>query len=334
MGHRKQDDDTGLSEMKAFGEELVATGARYIEAGKRWFDARRDDSTARRDAREHGAERSRPAREPEDWRRGPHDDGHGRSAWLGGRPSRPDLHDHEAHRGAGHGHAFWDEPPGGVDPRHGPPGRQEHHWEPPSPRWDSADAAQPRRSDDHLSDWGHRARPGQQHTDAYGDHGRHAHGSGSGGATPRGWRGVGPKGYIRSDARISEDVCEQLMHDDAIDARRISVQVHDGIVSLEGQVPTRAIKHRVEDLVEGCSGVRDVENRLRVQRGNAPGERDTRAGGGTEPAATGAAPASPLTGHAQGLSAQGAAATSEQPQAAATGPREDASDAGEDSQRP
>lgn len=315
MRHRKQDDDTGVSEMKAFGEELIATGARYIEAGKRWFDARRDEATSQRQAREHGAEHPHPAREQERYRRGPDDDGHGRSAWLGGRPSRPDLGDHDGERGGNHGHAFWDEPPHGHDSDSGNgPWRHEQRWQPRDTssardRTQGAygSSAHLRDSDDHLSDWGHRARSGQAAGSMDSNQGWQAD-SARGRNAPGGWRGVGPKGYVRSDARITEDVCEQLLHDDAIDARDISVQVRDGVVSLEGQVPKRAIKHRVEDLVERCAGVRDIENRLRVQQsGDAQGGRGAQAGHASTPSTT---TASPSTGSAPGLGAQGAAATS------------------------
>lgn len=266
---RKHDDDTGLSEMKAFGEELIATGARYIEAGKRWFDARREDAAAQRDAHGHRAERPRPTREHDGYRRGPDDDGHGRSAWLGGRPSRPDLHEHDAYRGPGQGHAFWDESPrrSAADPDAGA-WRHEQRWQPSGGHAQEGygPSGPLHDRDDHLTDWGHRARPGQDHAGAYAGHDhdamRRRH-------TPGGWRGVGPKGYVRSDARITEDVCEQLLYDDAIDARHITVQVRDGVVTLEGQVQTRSIKHRVENVAERCAGVRDIENRLRVQTGDA-----------------------------------------------------------------
>lgn len=315
MRHRKQDDDTGVSEMKAFGEELIATGARYIEAGKRWFDTRRDEASAQRHERAHGAERGYTTREHTPDRHGPDEDGHGRSAWLGGRPARPDLYDHENARGDSRGHAYRDEPPRGsdADPAAGP-WRHEHRWQPRDTssgrgRGDYGSSDRLRDSDDHLSDWGHRARPGQQSSGAYPDQDRPL-GSGRGANAPGGWRGVGPKGYVRSDARITEEVCEQLMHDDAIDARGISVQVSNGVVTLEGQVSKRSIKHRVEDLVEGCAGVRDIDNRLRVQRGDAQDERGVQSGEASS-ASRETGSATPSTaGGAPGLNAQGAPATS------------------------
>ena len=44
------------------------------------------------------------------------------------------------------------------------------------------------------------------------------------------------------------------------------VEVKDGKVRLEGSVPERTMKHRIEDIAEECSGVKDVDNRIRVSR--------------------------------------------------------------------
>jgi osmotically-inducible protein OsmY len=79
-----------------------------------------------------------------------------------------------------------------------------------------------------------------------------------------GHRGKGPKGYTRGDERIREDICECLSDDPHIDASEISVEVKDGVVTLEGTVQERAQKHRVEDIADRCSGVKDVHNGLRV----------------------------------------------------------------------
>lgn len=80
-----------------------------------------------------------------------------------------------------------------------------------------------------------------------------------------GYRGKGPRNYVRSDERIQEDLCERLTEDDAVDASDISIEVQNGIVTLNGSVEQRWIKHRVEDLAEACSGVKDVVNHLRVE---------------------------------------------------------------------
>lgn len=78
-------------------------------------------------------------------------------------------------------------------------------------------------------------------------------------------RGKGPAGYQRSDERIRELVCESLTDDDEIDASDIEVTVSGGEVTLSGMVDDRRIKRAAEDCAYSVSGVRDVQNRLRVR---------------------------------------------------------------------
>ena len=114
--------------------------------------------------------------------------------------------------------------------------------------------------------------PAGQMDDDRGDYGRGYYGRDMGGdASHRGpsHRGKGPKGYERSPERLKEDLCERLTEADDVDASEISVSVRDGIVTLEGSVPERRMKHRAEDIADACPGVKDVENRLKVLR---PGE--------------------------------------------------------------
>ena len=80
------------------------------------------------------------------------------------------------------------------------------------------------------------------------------------------YRGKGPKGYTRTDERIREDICECLSDDPHINASEISVEVRNGIVTLDGSVDDRNQKHRIEDIADSVSGVKDVHNGLRVQR--------------------------------------------------------------------
>lgn len=81
----------------------------------------------------------------------------------------------------------------------------------------------------------------------------------------RSFRGRGPKNYTRSDDRIREDLNEQLMDADDIDASDVSIEVKDGVVTLSGSVEQRWTKHRIEDMAGDCSGVKDVRNEIRVQ---------------------------------------------------------------------
>jgi hypothetical protein len=78
-------------------------------------------------------------------------------------------------------------------------------------------------------------------------------------------RGLGPKGYRRSDERIREDVCERLTEDPFIDATGIEVEVREREVTLSGTVPSRGLRRRAEDLAEMASGIVHVQNNLRVR---------------------------------------------------------------------
>jgi osmotically-inducible protein OsmY len=79
--------------------------------------------------------------------------------------------------------------------------------------------------------------------------------------------GRGPKGYRRSDERIREDVNDRLTDHAYLDATEIEVSVSDGIVTLSGSAESRSAKRLAEDLAESVSGVRDVNNNIRVSRG-------------------------------------------------------------------
>lgn len=94
------------------------------------------------------------------------------------------------------------------------------------------------------------------------------YGAGGGQAMARGYRGRGPRNYARSDQRIQEDICERLWYDDAVDASDVTVEVHEGVVTLSGNVEERHVKHRIEDIADACGGVKDVRNEIRVQRRN------------------------------------------------------------------
>jgi len=78
-------------------------------------------------------------------------------------------------------------------------------------------------------------------------------------------RGKGPKGYIRTDERIKEDVNDRLSDDPMLDASDVEVSVATGEVTLNGLVTSRQDKRRAEDLAEAVSGVNNVQNNLRVK---------------------------------------------------------------------
>lgn len=111
----------------------------------------------------------------------------------------------------------------------------------------------------------------------------------------RGFRGVGPKNYSRPDDRIRDDVCERLTQDDDLDAGNIEIKVEQGKVTLEGTVDERWMKHRSEDLAESCSGVRDVDNRIRVESSSSQ-----RLGGTESPGKSGSETRGTQTGGTSG----------------------------------
>ena len=79
-------------------------------------------------------------------------------------------------------------------------------------------------------------------------------------------RGKGPRGYKRSDERIREDINDRLTDYSHLDASDIEVTVTDGAVVLTGLVENRWAKRYAEEIVDSVSGVKDVQNNLRVGR--------------------------------------------------------------------
>ncbi|HYD99085.1 MAG TPA: BON domain-containing protein [Alphaproteobacteria bacterium] len=86
-----------------------------------------------------------------------------------------------------------------------------------------------------------------------------------GGAPAANHRGRGPKNYVRSDARILEDVNDRLYDDPLLDASDLEVAVAGGEVTLTGHVASRIDKRRAEDLADDVSGVKHVQNNLRIR---------------------------------------------------------------------
>jgi hypothetical protein len=89
-----------------------------------------------------------------------------------------------------------------------------------------------------------------------------------------GFAGRGPKGYQRSDERIKDDLCERLTRAPDIDPSDVTVEVARGKVTLDGRVDARWVKHQIENLVDACPGVKDIDNRLSVES-----SRSARSGG-------------------------------------------------------
>ena len=105
----------------------------------------------------------------------------------------------------------------------------------------------------------------------FGSQGGYGRSTGRVGEQQAGFRGRGPKGYTRSDQRIEEDVNERLSDDYYLDASDIEVSVQGGTVTLSGEVEDREAKRRAEDIAEFCSGVRQVQNNIKVKSGGLTG---------------------------------------------------------------
>jgi hypothetical protein len=141
--------------------------------------------------------------------------------------------------------------------------------------------------------------PGQ-----YGQYGQGQLGQGQGGQRARGEGGQrrGPMNYQRSDQRIYEDVCDRLSDDDELDVSNVEVKVEQGEVTVTGHVESRAMKRRIEDVVERVSGVKDVHVQVKVQR---PGDREQSGTGSQTTAQTGGAASSGSPDKAQKPGAHG-----------------------------
>lgn len=75
----------------------------------------------------------------------------------------------------------------------------------------------------------------------------------------------GPKGYQRSDERMREEICDELMQTDHIDSSEVTVEVTSGKVTLDGSVPERWMTHAIEDLAAACPGVQEVDAWIRIK---------------------------------------------------------------------
>lgn len=87
------------------------------------------------------------------------------------------------------------------------------------------------------------------------------------------YAGVGPRGYLRSDERIEDDVNETLTQDPWLDATDIEVTVENGVVTLSGTVDSVGARRRAAEDARHVIGVRDVRNVLGVRvegRGRTP----------------------------------------------------------------
>ena len=81
---------------------------------------------------------------------------------------------------------------------------------------------------------------------------------------PSSFMGKGPKGWIRSDEHIADEVNASLARHEAVDASDLEINVVGGVVTLRGTVADTRQKRLAESVVECVSGVRDVQSEIQV----------------------------------------------------------------------
>lgn len=77
----------------------------------------------------------------------------------------------------------------------------------------------------------------------------------------------GPKGWVRPDARILDELCERIVRA-GVDASALEVSVARGEVSLAGELGTREERRVVMDLAERILGVVAIDADIRVREGS------------------------------------------------------------------
>jgi osmotically-inducible protein OsmY len=68
----------------------------------------------------------------------------------------------------------------------------------------------------------------------------------------------GPKGWVRSDERILDELCERIVRA-GVDASELEISVDGGAVRVEGTLATSAERARVVDLAERTLGVVSID---------------------------------------------------------------------------
>jgi osmotically-inducible protein OsmY len=76
--------------------------------------------------------------------------------------------------------------------------------------------------------------------------------------------GQGPASGLNEDARIVGAISRRMTNDSALDASRVVVRCHDGVVTLSGEVTTSADQAHAEHLAAAAPGVAGVRNELIV----------------------------------------------------------------------
>jgi osmotically-inducible protein OsmY len=79
---------------------------------------------------------------------------------------------------------------------------------------------------------------------------------------------------MKTDKRLQEDVIAELEWDPSVDSADIGVAVMDGIVSLNGYVPSYAKKLAAERAAKRVAGVRGIAEELKVRFASDPKTAD------------------------------------------------------------
>jgi osmotically-inducible protein OsmY len=90
------------------------------------------------------------------------------------------------------------------------------------------------------------------------------------------YRGRGTRGYVRSPARIHEDLCDRLTDNPFVDASDIEVGIAGTEVTLNGTVNDPIALRQAQAIAEEVAGVTHVHNRLQLRpaggRETTPGD--------------------------------------------------------------
>jgi osmotically-inducible protein OsmY len=76
----------------------------------------------------------------------------------------------------------------------------------------------------------------------------------------------GQRARRRPDETLAQEIREILANDPELDATDVEIEVEGGAVTLSGVVNESDAKLLAEELVETLPGVREVHNRIRVER--------------------------------------------------------------------
>lgn len=70
---------------------------------------------------------------------------------------------------------------------------------------------------------------------------------------------------VADDAYLFRTIQGALLADDSLEGQAVAARVHDGVVTLEGQVTNQAEKKRAGELANAVPGVERVDNKVRVE---------------------------------------------------------------------